>query len=97
MSDQGVTSCTSYSMSMSKDRRLQVLLETEQYRSIEALAAERRVSVASVVRDALEHYLGAGPDRVRQAADRILQADPMPIGGPDDLRTELEDLRGRRG
>jgi hypothetical protein len=40
-------------MSMLKDRRLQVLLESEQYRAIESLAAERRVSVATVVRDAL--------------------------------------------
>ncbi|MTV27909.1 ribbon-helix-helix protein, CopG family [Nitriliruptoraceae bacterium ZYF776] len=83
-------------MSMSKDRRLQVLLEDEQYRSIEALARERHVSVATVVREALSRYLTAGPEQVRTAAARILSADPMPVGDPDEVRAELEELRARR-
>jgi hypothetical protein len=88
---------TCYCMSMLKDRRLQVLLESEQYRAIESLAAERRVSVATVVREALSHYLTSGPDQRRHAAARILAADGMTVGDPDELREELDDLRGRRG
>jgi hypothetical protein len=84
-------------MSMLKDRRLQVLLESEQYRAIESLAAERRVSVATVVREALAHYLTSGPDQRRRAAARILAADGMTVADPDELREELDDLRGRRG
>lgn len=84
-------------MLMSKDRRLQVLLESEQYRAIESLASERRVSVATVVREALDHYLTSGPDQRRRAAARILAADGMTVGDPDEVRGELEELRGRHG
>lgn len=81
---------------MVKDRRLQVLLESEQYRRLDAVAAERGVSVAQVVREAIGRYLVAGPEQARQAADRVLAAEPTPIGDPDQLREELERLRGRR-
>ena len=84
-------------MLMSKDRRLQVLLESEQYRTLEAVAIERGVSVASIVREALGQYLAAGPDQVKAAADRVLAAPQMPVGDPDELREELDRLRGRRG
>jgi hypothetical protein len=89
--------CTCYSMLMSKDRRLQVLLESEQYRAIESLASERRVSVATVVREALADYLTSGPEQRRRAATRILAADGMTVGDPDEVRGELEELRGRHG
>lgn len=82
---------------MLKDRRLQVLLESEQYRAIESLATQRGVSVATVVREALAHYLTSGPDQRRRAAARILAADGMTVGDPDEFHRELEDLRGRRG
>jgi hypothetical protein len=84
-------------MLMIKDRRLQVLLESEQYRAIESLAEERRVSVATVVREALAHYLTSGPEQRRRAAVRILAADGMPVGDPDEVRAELDELRGRHG
>jgi hypothetical protein len=84
-------------MSMLKDRRLQVLLESEQYRAIESLAADRGVSVATVVREALAHYLTSGPDQRQRAAARILAADGMTVSDPGQLRDELDDLRGRRG
>lgn len=86
-----------YSMLMVKDRRLQVLVEDEQYRALDAVAAERGVSVASLVREALGRYLQAGPDQTRAAAERILSATPMPVGDPEELRDELDRLRGRRG
>jgi len=84
-------------MLMVKDRRLQVLVEDEQYRALDAVAAERGVSVASIVREALGRYLQAGPEQTREAAERILSAAPMPVGAPEELRGELEQLRGRRG
>jgi hypothetical protein len=85
-------------MSMSlKDRRLQVLVERDQYRRLEAEAASRGVSVASVVREAVGHYLDAGPTQVQEAVERILASEHMPVPDPDELRDELDDLRGRRG
>jgi predicted DNA-binding protein len=84
-------------MLMSKDRRLQVLVETDQYRRLSAAADDRGVSVATVVREAIGHYLDAGPDQVRSAVDRVLNAPPMDVPDPDELREELSRLRGRRG
>ncbi len=84
-------------MLMVKDRRLQVLVEDEQYRALDAVAAERGVSVATIVREALGRYLQAGPEQTREAAERILSAAPMPVGDPGELRGELEQLRGRHG
>ena len=79
-----------------KDRRLQVLLEREQYRVLESAAAERGVSVASLVRDAIGSYLASDPQARRTAGERLLDADPMPVGSPQELRAELDELRGWR-
>ena len=61
------------------------------------MAARRNVSVASVIRDAIDHGL-AEPDARRRAAARdILQAPAMEVPTDvDDLLAELEELRGRR-
>jgi hypothetical protein len=78
------------------NRRLQVLLDEERYRRLEAVARRRRVSVATVVRDAIDHDLDS-PAMVRAAAGtRFLEAPPMQVGPVDDLLDELERLRGRR-
>ena len=78
-------------------RRLQLLLDEGRYRRIAAAAGRRKVSVATVVRDAIDRDL-AGPEiRRREAGKRILRATPMPIGDVDEMLSELEELRGRRG
>jgi hypothetical protein len=82
-------------MLMPKDRRLQVLVEPEQYRALASQADRRGVSVASVVREALSNYLAAGPEHVRAAADRLLAATPVALGDPEQLRAELDALRAR--
>jgi hypothetical protein len=54
---------------------------------------ERGVSVAAVVRDAIDRALPS-PDAKRGAAGRrILAAEPIAV---PDLVTELDDLRARR-
>lgn len=80
-----------------KNRRLQVLIEEDQYRRLEQEASARGVSVATVVREALDEKLPTTRDARRAAADAVLTADPMDVGDPDELRDELERLRGRRG
>ena len=78
-------------------RRLQVLIDDERYERLHALAADRGVSVGTLVREAIDRGL-ASPDRRRAAAGaRILAAAPMPVPSVDDLLTELDELRGRRG
>ncbi len=83
-------------MSMSLEHRLQILIDDERHRRISAAARERGVSVATVVREAIDRGL-ADPDAQRRgAAKRLLEAPDMPVPEPDELRAELEDLRARR-
>jgi predicted transcriptional regulator len=79
------------------DHRLQILLDEERYRRVSSLARARGVSVAAIVREAIDRGLPAEPARRAAAARLLLDAEPMPVGSPDDLRVELDELRGRRG
>ena len=78
-------------------RRLQVLIDDERHRRLEAEAAHRGVAVAVLVREALDAAYPTTADERRAAADRILAADPMPVPDVAELRREFEELRGRRG
>lgn len=80
-----------------KNRRLQVLVEEDQYRRLEREASERGVSVATVVREALDEKLPTTRAARRAAAAAIHEAQPMQVGDPSELRLELEELRGRPG
>lgn len=84
-------------MCMSLTRRLQLLLDEEQYERVADRAAREHRSVASVIREAIDQSLAVPDGRRRRAGDRILAADPMPVPDPDDLRRELDGLRGRHG
>ena len=78
-------------------RRLQILVDDERYQALERAARDRHVSVATVVRDAIDRDL-AGPGlRRAEAGRRLLEAEPMDVGTVDELLGELEALRGRRG
>jgi hypothetical protein len=78
------------------NRRLQVLLDEPRYRRLEAAARRRRVSVATVVREAIDRDLEV-PAMGRSAAGRrFLDAPPMPVGSVEALLEELDALRSRR-
>jgi len=83
-------------MHMSLDRRLQILLDAERHARLVAVAQERGVSVATVVREAIDRGLPAPDTRRRAAASRLLAAEPMPVPDRDALAAELADLRTRR-
>ncbi len=78
-------------------RRLQILIDDERLARLEREAARRRVAVSVVVRDAIDASLPATTHARTAAVRRILEAAPMEAPGPDELRAELEELRGRRG
>lgn len=78
------------------EHRLQILLDDERHRRISAIARDRGVSVAAVVREAIDRGLAAPEGRRRVAASRILEAPGMPVPDPAELREELDALRGRR-
>ena len=79
------------------ERRLQILLDEPRFRRVEAAARERRLSVAAVIREAIDVALPVDLESKRAAADAILAAEPMDV--PDtveELRAELDELRGGR-
>lgn len=78
------------------EHRLQVLLDDERHARLKALARERGVSVATVVREAIDQRV-AGPDGRRRAAGRrLLEAPPMDVPDVDELAQELDQIRARR-
>jgi hypothetical protein len=79
------------------NERLQVLIAREQRERLEHEAAQRGTSVATLVREAIDLTFPPTLPRRQRAADAILDADPMPAPDLDELRGELDELRGRRG
>jgi hypothetical protein len=75
------------------DRRLQLLLDEPRYRRVAAIARERKVSVAAVIREAIDMLAPDDLPKKQAAAERILEAPPMPVPDPEDLKAELEALR----
>jgi hypothetical protein len=83
-------------MSMALEHRLQILLDDERHARIVAVARERGISVAAVVREAIDRGV-SNRDALRSSAGRrLLDAADMPVPEPGDLRIELEQLRSRR-
>ncbi|MEZ5121339.1 MAG: hypothetical protein R2736_07160 [Solirubrobacterales bacterium] len=82
---------------MSLQHRLQILLDDERHQRISAIARERGVSVATVVREAIDRGLVGPEARRRAAARRLMDAPDMPVPEPAELRAELDELRARRG
>jgi hypothetical protein len=77
-------------------RRLQILIDEERYRRLAARAREEGVSVATVVRRAIDAVLPTSSSRKRRAWERILAAEPIPVpDDPDDLDREIDEDRMR--
>jgi len=76
-------------------RRLQLLIDPDRYRRLEAAARERKTSVAEVVRDAIDTALPGVDAKRRRAAREILAAPPMPVPSLEELRAELDELHSR--
>ncbi|NYE49117.1 phosphoserine aminotransferase [Spinactinospora alkalitolerans] len=72
------------------------LLGPERYERVATLARERHAPVDEVIREAIDRGLSASAGRRAAAGARILAADPMPVGGVEELLVELDELRGRR-
>lgn len=74
-------------------RRLQLLLDEERYERVSNAAREQRVSVATVIRDAIDASLGSSGTQASVADRVILDAEPMDVAG---LAAELDELRASR-
>lgn len=80
------------------DRRLQILLDEQRHDRLVSVARARGVSVATVVREAIDRGLPAPDDRRRAAAARLLdETSDAPVPDVEGLLAELDEVRGRRG
>lgn len=78
-------------MSMPLTRRLQVLVEEEQYARLERHAARRGASVGTLVREAIDAtFPDEGLDRAA-AVDAFLSRPPLDLDDWDVLKGEIED------
>jgi len=82
-------------MLMSLDHRLQILIDDERHRRISAAAQQRGVSIATVVREAIDRGLANSDSQQQAAGRRLLDAPDMTVPEPADLRAELDAARGR--
>jgi predicted DNA-binding protein len=78
------------------DHRLQILLDEERHARITTVARERGVSVATVVREAIDRGVADPSDSRRAAGRRILEASDMAVPDLAGLGEELDALRARR-
>lgn len=78
------------------EHRLQILLDEDRHARITAVARERGVSVATVVREAIDRGVANPSDDRRSAGRRLLEAPDMTVPDVAALRDELEHVRGRR-
>ena len=78
------------------EHRLQILLDEERHSRITAVARQRGVSVATIVREAIDRGVADPGDRRRAAGRRLLEAPDMAVPAPAELRDQLEALRARR-
>jgi len=83
-------------MCMPLEHRLQILLDDERHRRITAAARERGVSVATVVREAIDRGVADSAGRRLSAGRRVLDALDMPVPEPSEVKAELDALRARR-
>lgn len=78
------------------EHRLQILLDEKRHARITSVARERGVSVAAVVRDAIDRGVADPEGRRRAAARRLLDAPDMDVPEPAELKAEVDSLRARR-
>ncbi|WP_458041993.1 MULTISPECIES: hypothetical protein [Bacteria] len=79
-----------------KTERLQILVDPVQRERLERTATERGVSVASLVRTAIDVVYPPQASARARAAAALLDAEPMDLPPIEGLLDELDALRGRR-
>lgn len=79
-------------------RRLQILLDERRYELLEREARRRGASVAALVRDAVERVYGVPEEERRDAVERFLSTEPVPVRDWAEEKRELrEGFYGRSG
>ncbi|MFA5787591.1 MAG: antitoxin [Actinomycetota bacterium] len=83
-------------MRMTLTRRLHVLLDEQRCQRLARRAGQRKTSVATLVREAIDTAFPPEDPRKAAAAREILEARPMPVPSPAQLKRELGQIRARR-
>ena len=81
---------------MPLSHRLQLLIDDAQYDRLARQAQLEGRSIGALVRHAIDMAWAEPNSRKRSAAELILDAEPMDVPDPEQLRRELEDARGGR-
>ena len=78
-------------------RRLQLLLDEERYQRVASRAKKERLSVAAVIREAIDESLGKDDTstRRRKAWERLQELDKEPFDWPEDYDV-MEEIRQSR-
>ncbi len=75
------------------ERRLQIMIDDARYRRLAAAADGRGVSVARVVRDAIDDAFPADQEAKRKALEELFAEDPIPVPATvEELNAELDEL-----
>jgi hypothetical protein len=75
-------------------RRLHILLDDGQYARLESYARTRGLSVGAAVREVIDKAIPSDAARRRAAGRAILAAEPVSVGSLDELKRELDEIRG---
>lgn len=81
---------------MALSHRLHVLLDDEQFAILSERSAAQGRSVGALIREAVDLVWRPSTDDRREALDIILNATPMEVPDPEDLRAELAEIRAGR-
>lgn len=73
-----------------------MLIDHERWSRLEREAVRRGVSVAMLVREAIDERFPGDAEVRRAALQSVLDADPMDVPHSRELLTELEAVRSRR-
>ncbi|MEX2588118.1 MAG: CopG family transcriptional regulator, partial [Actinomycetota bacterium] len=69
--------------------RLQILIDQERLERLRGAAGERGVSVAQVIRDAIDQAIPADSPARQEALRQVLEAELMPVPDPGELKQQL--------
>jgi hypothetical protein len=76
-------------------RRTQVLLDDERYEQLRQRAEQTGSSVGSLIREAIDRALADDGERRREAAEAILNAEPMPVDDWPVMKREINEMYER--
>lgn len=76
-------------------RRLQVLIDEQRWERLQSEAHRRKVSVGTVVREAIDERYPPTAERRAAALQAVLDTEPIPVGDITELKRELNAIRSR--